>query len=67
MLSLVRVLLQRPGWIVIDDVDDLTDGENGARVAAIFRDDLASAAIIAMGAGEGHRDVFSRKLRLVSG
>jgi len=67
MLSLVRVLLQRPGWIVIDDVDDLTDGENGARVAAIFRDDLASAAIIAMGAGEGHGDLFFRTLRLVSG
>jgi putative ATP-binding cassette transporter len=67
MLSLARALLQRPGWIVIDDVDDLTEGENGARVAAIFHDDLASAAIIAMGAGEGHGDLFSRKLRLVSG
>ena len=65
MLSIVQLLLHRPGWIVIDDIGDLTDGDNGERVAAIFREDLASAAIIAMGTGEGRTDLFARTLRLL--
>ncbi|WP_439623429.1 ABC transporter ATP-binding protein/permease [Shinella sp.] len=65
MLSIVQLLLHRPGWIVIDDIGDLTDGDNGERVASIFRDELASAAIIAMGTGEGRVDLFSRTLRLL--
>lgn len=65
MLSIAQLLLHRPGWIVIDDIGDLTDGDNGERVASIFRDELASAAIIAMGTGEGRVDLFSRTLRLL--
>ncbi|WP_439617852.1 ABC transporter ATP-binding protein/permease [Shinella sp.] len=65
MLSIAQLLLHRPGWIVIDDIGDLTDGDNGERVASIFRDELASAAIIAMGTGDGRVDLFSRTLRLL--
>ncbi|HEV7250491.1 MAG TPA: ABC transporter ATP-binding protein/permease [Shinella sp.] len=67
MLSIVQLLLHRPGWIVIDDIGDLTDGDNGERVVSIFREDLASAAIVAMGTGEGRVDLFARTLRLVPG
>jgi len=65
MLSIVQLLLRRPGWIVIDDVGDFIDGDNRERVAAIFREDLADAAIIAMGTGEGHGNLFARTLRLL--
>lgn len=64
MLSVVQLLLHRPGWIVIDDVGDLVDGDNGERVASIFRDELAGAAIIAMGAQETHSELFSHVFRL---
>ncbi|MDX3978741.1 ABC transporter ATP-binding protein/permease [Shinella sp.] len=67
MLSIVQLLLHRPGWIVIDDIGDLTDGDNGEQVVSIFREDLASAAIVAMGTGEGRVDLFARTLRLVPG
>lgn len=66
MLSIVQLLLHRPAWIVIDDVGDLTDGSNGERVASIFRDDLGAAAVIAMGTVDGHADLFSRTLHLVT-
>lgn len=65
MLSIAQLLLHHPSWIVIDDIGDLTDGDNGEQVAAIFREDLANAAIIAMGTGEGRIDLFARTLRLL--
>jgi len=64
MLSVVQLLLHRPGWIVIDDVGDLIDGDNGERVASIFRDELAGSAVIAMGAQETHSALFSHVFRL---
>ena len=64
MLSIVQLLLHRPGWIVIDDIGDLIDGDNGERVASIFRNELAGAAIIAMGAQETHSELFSHVYRL---
>lgn len=64
MLSVVQLLLHRPGWIVIDDIGDLIDGENGERVASIFRNELAGAAIIAMGTEDGHSALFSHVFRL---
>lgn len=65
MLSIAQLLLHRPGWIVIDDIGDLTGSGNVERVAAIFRGKLAGATIIAMGAEEGHGDLFARTLRLL--
>lgn len=64
MLNVVQLLLQRPGWIVIDDIGDLINGDNGERVASIFRNELAGSAIIAMGTEDGHGGLFSHVFHL---
>ncbi len=66
MLSIVQLLLHRPGWIVIDDIGDLTDGGDGERVVSLLQNDLARAAIIAMGTEKGRNDgLFTRSLQLL--
>lgn len=65
MLSVVQLMLHRPDWIVIDDIGDLAADGNGERIAAIFREELAGSAIIAMGAEEMKGDLFAHTVRLV--
>ena len=65
LLSVVQLLLHRPAWIVIDDIGDLIEGDDGDRVVSIFREDLGAAAIIGMSTEGGRTDLFSRTLRLV--
>jgi putative ATP-binding cassette transporter len=65
MLSLAQLLLHRPRWIVIDDVDDLLAGKDGERAASLLRSDLAQAAVLAMGTGEDRTGLFTRTLRLL--
>jgi putative ATP-binding cassette transporter len=65
MLSIVQLMLHRPDWIVIDDIGDLAAGGDSGRIAAIFREELAGSAIIAMGTEEMKGDLFTRTIRLV--
>lgn len=65
MLGVVQLLLRRPHWIVIDDVDDLIAGGDGKRVVSLLQGELADAAVLAMGAGEVPPGLFTRTLRLV--
>lgn len=65
MLSIVQLLLQRPGWIVIDDVDDLTMGSGGESFVSLLRTELAGAAVLAMGTQEGQVGLFTQALRLL--
>ncbi|WP_421591728.1 ABC transporter ATP-binding protein/permease [Shinella sp. M27] len=67
MLSVVQVLLHRPGWIVIDDIEDLTVGDDGERVVSLLQNELADAAVLAMGTGEGQGSLFTHILRLLPG
>ncbi len=63
-LALVQLLLHRPGWIVIDDVDHLTGSAQGGLVASILKDELAGAAILAIGTSSENSHLFSRTLQL---
>ena len=60
-----QLLLHRPRWIVIDNVDDLLAGKDGERAASLLRSDLAQAAVLAMGTGEDRTGLFTRTLRLL--
>ncbi|MDE3029263.1 MAG: ATP-binding cassette domain-containing protein, partial [Paracoccaceae bacterium] len=63
-VALVRVILQRPKWVVIDDVLDLVDPVSRHRIESIFMGDLAGIGIVNIGQGEGQAGFFTRKLRL---
>jgi vitamin B12/bleomycin/antimicrobial peptide transport system ATP-binding/permease protein len=63
-VALVRVILQRPKWVVIDDVLDLIDPVSRRRIEGIFMGDLAEIGIVNIGQGEGQSGFFTRKLRL---
>jgi putative ATP-binding cassette transporter len=64
MLSIVQLLLQRPGWLVIDDVDDLTRGSGGERFVSLMQKELADTAILAMGTIDERAGLFTHVLRL---
>jgi putative ATP-binding cassette transporter len=64
MLSIVQLLLQRPGWLVIDDVDDLTMGSGGERFVSLMQKELADTAILAMGTIDERSGLFTHVLRL---
>lgn len=66
MLSVVQLLLHRPGWIVIDDIGDLTAGSDGERFASLLQNALADAAVLAMGTEQAGSGLFTHTLRLLS-
>lgn len=63
-LAFVRVILQRPAWIVLDDVLDPLDDDTRARIEAVLRNDLPEIGIIAIG-DDRTDDLFTRTLHLV--
>ncbi|KAB0678489.1 ABC transporter ATP-binding protein/permease [Aureimonas leprariae] len=64
-LAFVRVILQRPDWLVLDGVLDPLEDETRARVEALFRDELKHMGIISLGdAAAG--SLFTRTLHLVA-
>jgi putative ATP-binding cassette transporter len=65
-LAFARILLQAPGWVVIDDTFGALDDEVHARVAEVFTGELAHTALIHVGrAGQARDPLFTRVLHLV--
>ncbi|WP_152047375.1 ABC transporter ATP-binding protein/permease [Aureimonas psammosilenae] len=63
-LAFVRVILQRPDWLVLDHVLDSLEEESRARVEALLRGELKDMGIISLGEAEPG-DLFTRTLHLV--
>lgn len=64
MLSLAQLLLHRPKWIVIDDINDFAEGEAFEITRSIFQSELGHAAIIAFGTADRLQNIFTRTLTL---
>ncbi|GGE04514.1 ABC transporter [Aureimonas endophytica] len=64
-LAFVRVILQRPDWLVLDDVLDPLEDETRARVEALFDNELKDMGIISLGDAEPDK-LFTRVLHLVA-
>jgi putative ATP-binding cassette transporter len=63
-IALARVLLQRPDWIIQDEAMSELDDDNRRLAEALFRNELAQAALISIGRRSGNGHFYSRVLEL---
>src|SRR5262249_57131281 len=65
-LALARIVLQRPAWLLIDDMLGSLDDEALERVLDIFSNELVKTSVIHIGRAAQARDpLFHRVLHLV--
>jgi vitamin B12/bleomycin/antimicrobial peptide transport system ATP-binding/permease protein len=63
-IALVRMLLQRPEWIVQDEAVSELDDENRLLAEGLFHQELAHAALISIGRRTGNGQFYDRILEL---
>ena len=65
-LAVVRVMLQRPLWVVIHSVLNLIDPASRTQIEAIFAGQLADVGVIHIGNDENDSGFFTRTIHLVT-
>jgi vitamin B12/bleomycin/antimicrobial peptide transport system ATP-binding/permease protein len=63
-IALVRMLLQRPEWIIQDEAMSELDDDNRLLAEELFRKELAHAALISIGRRTGNGHSYQRILEL---
>jgi putative ATP-binding cassette transporter len=64
-LAFARVVLQRPGWVVVNDALDALDPTSRERIRTLFSNELAEIGIINIGHDQPETGFYLRKLHLV--
>jgi vitamin B12/bleomycin/antimicrobial peptide transport system ATP-binding/permease protein len=64
-LAFARVVLQRPGWVVVNDALDVLDPTSRERIRALFSNELAEIGMINIGHDQPETGFYLRKLHLV--
>jgi len=64
-LAFARVRMQKPKWLLIDEVLDSVDDETHERIVAMLARDLKDTGIIHVGKAEAHDHIFKRVLHLM--
>jgi putative ATP-binding cassette transporter len=64
-LAFVRVLLQAPPWILIDDTLRSLDGDTLERFMETLAQELQHTGVIHIGGGQARNPLFSRTLHLI--
>jgi putative ATP-binding cassette transporter len=65
-VALARMVLQRPPWVLIDDLFSTLDDEGLEHVTDIFAHELTQTTLIHIGkAAQAHHPIFSRVLHLI--
>jgi putative ATP-binding cassette transporter len=59
------VVLQRPGWVVVNDALDVLDPKSRARIRTLFESELADMGLINIGHDQPESGFYPRKLHLV--
>lgn len=65
MLALARIRLQRPRWVILDEVFDTMGGDTLKQALSLFRDDLRETTVISVGNVHRNGDFFTRVVHLV--
>ncbi|WP_186002678.1 ABC transporter ATP-binding protein/permease [Mycobacterium sp. KBS0706] len=63
-VAFARLLLHKPRWVFIDEAIDLLDEDHRRIVLAIFRKELADAAVISIGRRAARPGFYARTLHL---
>jgi putative ATP-binding cassette transporter len=63
-LAFARVILQKPRWVVLDDVLDVLDPVSRRRIEAIFAGELADVGLVNIGRDGTRSGFFTRTLQL---
>ncbi|MFD1199408.1 ABC transporter ATP-binding protein/permease [Brucella gallinifaecis] len=63
-LAFARLVLQNPSWVVIDGALDGMDEDARKRAYAILTGPLKNTAVIHIGKGIGHNELFTRQLQI---
>ena len=64
-LAFARVVLQRPGWVVVNDALDVLDPTSRERIRTLFSNELVEVGIINIGHDQPETGFYLRKLHLV--
>ncbi len=64
-LAIARIVLQRPPWLVVDDVFDSLDRETLERVVDIFASELEHTSVVQIRSGALRDPLYSRVAQLV--
>ena len=65
-MAFARVILQRPGWVVVNDALDVLDPESRMLIRSLFQGEFADVGIINIGHDLPDRSTFyGRKLHIV--
>ena len=65
-LAVVRIILQRPRWVVLDDVLRVVDAASRERIETLFTTDLADIGVLNIGRDAMGSAFFTRTLHLVA-
>jgi vitamin B12/bleomycin/antimicrobial peptide transport system ATP-binding/permease protein len=63
-VAFARVILQRPGWMVVNDALDVLDPESRTRIRSLFEGEFADIGIINIGHDLPDTRFYVRKLRI---
>lgn len=66
-LAFARVLLHQPEWVFLDEATSALDEDNQAQMMSLFRQELASTAVISIGHRPGLDAFHDRTMTLVKG
>jgi vitamin B12/bleomycin/antimicrobial peptide transport system ATP-binding/permease protein len=64
-LAFARVILQRPGWVVVNDALDVLDPESRTRIRTLLEGEYADIGILNIGHDLPGIHTYSRKLHIV--
>jgi len=64
-VAFARVILQRPGWVVVNDALDVLDPDSRTRIKKLFEGEYADVGLINIGHDQPDNSLYGRKFRIV--
>jgi vitamin B12/bleomycin/antimicrobial peptide transport system ATP-binding/permease protein len=66
-LAFARVILQRPQWVILNEVFELMDPLSRSRIQALFKHELPEVGMISISSSRTQNGFFSRGIKIMTG